>query len=61
MSFKVTFLPLNKTVETKPGDSVLDAALRGYIDLDHACGGVAACSTCHVHVLEGLADRPPAT
>jgi 2Fe-2S ferredoxin len=24
------------------------------IELDHACGGVCACSTCHVHVLEGL-------
>jgi ferredoxin, 2Fe-2S len=61
MGFKVTFLPIGKIVETQPGDSVLDAALRGYLDLDHACGGVCACSTCHVHVLEGLEDLPPAS
>jgi 2Fe-2S ferredoxin len=26
------------------------------IDIDHACGGVSACSTCHVVVLEGLSS-----
>ena len=36
-----------------PG-SVLDVALGNGIEIDHACGGVVACSTCHVHVLEGL-------
>ena len=32
------------------GQSILDAALRQGIDLDHACGGVCACSTCHVKI-----------
>ncbi|MEE8170235.1 MAG: 2Fe-2S iron-sulfur cluster-binding protein [Phycisphaerae bacterium] len=36
-----------------PG-SILDICLGHGIELDHACGGVCACSTCHVHVLEGL-------
>ena len=36
-----------------PG-SILDIALGSGISIDHACGGVVACSTCHVHVLEGL-------
>jgi 2Fe-2S ferredoxin len=53
-SFKITFLPKNDVVEAKPGDTVLDAALRANIDLDHACGGVCACSTCHVIVREGF-------
>lgn len=35
-----------------PG-SVLDVALGAGIDIDHACGGVAACSTCHVRVEAG--------
>ncbi|MBI5850786.1 MAG: 2Fe-2S iron-sulfur cluster binding domain-containing protein [Planctomycetes bacterium] len=35
------------------GESILDVALRNHVDLDHACGGVCACSTCHVRVLEG--------
>ncbi len=36
-----------------PG-SILDIALEHGIDIDHACGGVAACSTCHCIVREGL-------
>jgi 2Fe-2S ferredoxin len=35
-----------------PG-SVLDVALGAGIALDHACGGVVACSTCHVIVEQG--------
>ena len=61
MTFKVTFLPLQRTVEAKDGWSVLDAALNNDIDLEHACGGVAACSTCHVIVKEGFEKLPPAS
>ncbi|HEY4220586.1 MAG TPA: 2Fe-2S iron-sulfur cluster-binding protein [Myxococcota bacterium] len=61
MTFKVTFLPLNKTVEAKDGWTVLDAALENDIDLEHACGGVAACSTCHVWVREGYESLEPAS
>jgi ferredoxin, 2Fe-2S len=35
-----------------PG-SILDICMGHHIELDHACGGVCACSTCHVWVLEG--------
>jgi ferredoxin, 2Fe-2S len=61
VAFKVTFLPLNKTVEVKEGHSVLDAALANDIELEHACGGVAACSTCHVIVRQGYEKLPPAS
>lgn len=37
----------------EPG-SILDIALGHDIDIDHACGGVCACSTCHVIVREGF-------
>lgn len=33
--------------------SILDICLGHGIALDHACGGVCACATCHIHVLEG--------
>ena len=33
--------------------SLLDVAENYDIFLDHACGGVCACTTCHLHVLEG--------
>jgi len=38
--------------EGLPG-SVLDVAAGHGIPLDHACGGVCACSTCHVYVERG--------
>ncbi|MGE4233854.1 MAG: 2Fe-2S iron-sulfur cluster-binding protein [Bacteriovoracia bacterium] len=37
----------------QPG-SILDIALASGVDIDHACGGVCACSTCHVYVKQGL-------
>ena len=61
--YKVTFLPMNVTVEVNPQrlpynhnglpGSILDIALGHGIDIDHACGGVCACSTCHVIIKEG--------
>src|SRR5215469_18737954 len=66
---RVTFRPENKTVEfpfgTLPYDghgepmSLLDVAENFGIFLDHACGGVCACTTCHLHVkenMEGLSE-----
>jgi 2Fe-2S ferredoxin len=33
--------------------SVLDIADTNGIEINHSCGGVCACSTCHVHVQKG--------
>lgn len=65
-TYTITFVGTDKTVEVQvdpakipygptgqPG-SILDIALGAGIDLEHACGGVCACSTCHVVVKEGL-------
>jgi 2Fe-2S ferredoxin len=41
--------------------SVLDVALGNGIEIDHSCGGVCACATCHVHVREGLKSCSEAT
>jgi 2Fe-2S ferredoxin len=59
--FKVTFLPMNVTVEAKPGQNILEIALANHIPLDHNCGGNCACSTCHVIVKEGFDKLPPMT
>jgi len=40
--------------ETGLPGSILDIALGNGVELDHACGGVCACSTCHVIVKQGL-------
>jgi 2Fe-2S ferredoxin len=64
--FTITFLPEGKTIEIDPKNmptsstglpgSVLDIALASDVDIDHACGGVCACSTCHVVIQEGLSS-----
>ena len=56
------FLPDEVTVETRAGETVLDAARRLGIPMVSACGGEAACTTCRVLVVEGadrVAARPP--
>ena len=35
------------------GQSILEIALINDIELHHNCGGVCACSTCHVYVEKG--------
>lgn len=64
--FSVTFRMPDETLEVavdpskipygptgQPG-SLLDIAMGAGLDVEHACGGVCACSTCHVVVKEGL-------
>lgn len=36
-----------------PGQSILEVALTNDIELHHNCGGVCACSTCHLYVKKG--------
>jgi 2Fe-2S ferredoxin len=69
--YAITFLPMNEKVEVDPAElpysrdgqkgSILEIALGHGIDIDHACGGVCACSTCHVIVREGIDSIPEAT
>ena len=40
------------------GESVLDVALNNGIQLQHNCGGVCGCSTCHVYINKGGDDLP---
>ena len=41
------------TVEVPEGTTILEAAEKAGAKVGHACGGVCACSTCHVWVLQG--------
>ena len=40
-------------IEVPVGTSLLEAATRAHFPEGSACGGVCACSTCHVHVIQG--------
>ena len=69
--YTITFLPQDVKVEVDPSKlpysreglpgSILEIALAHGVELDHACGGVCACSTCHVVVRKGLESIPEAT
>jgi 2Fe-2S ferredoxin len=60
---RVSFLPEGRTVEFEFGAlpyklhgkpmSLLDVAENYGVFLDHACGGVCACATCHVLIKAG--------
>ena len=41
-------------VDGSLGHNVLEFALGAGINIEHACGGVCACSTCHVYIEEGM-------
>ena len=73
--FKVTFI-IEETQETKeilvqPDEipygrsglegSIMDIAEGAGVEIDHACGGVCACATCHVYVTNGLESCAEAT
>ena len=67
--YKITFRFEQKglepvTLENIDADqSILEVALKNEIELHHNCGGVCACSTCHLYVekgegfLEELSDK----
>ena len=40
-------------LNVEDGQSLLEVALKNDINLHHNCGGVCACSTCHVYVEQG--------
>ena len=66
----MTFSNLDQTVEFEHGklpydehgkpESILDVAMNHGIQLEHACGGSCACTTCHVIVKSGDDNLSPA-
>jgi len=58
---KITFIDKDgqaSTFEVADGDNLLDIALANDIEMEGACGGSCACSTCHVIVEdEALYDK----
>lgn len=51
---KIILTSDNTTFESKPEETILQAALRQGINHSHACGGNAFCSTCRIYIEEGI-------
>ena len=50
---KVKFLDQGREIDVPLGSSILAAAQKAGAPEGSACGGVCACSTCHVYVEQG--------
>lgn len=46
------------TVQAAEGETILEVAQQNNIHLHHNCGGVCACTTCHVYIEEGMEHLP---
>jgi 2Fe-2S ferredoxin len=53
---KVRFEPDGIEIDVPVGTSILEASNKAHSQVGSACGGVCACSTCHVYVKQGLDD-----
>lgn len=56
---KIVFCPTGpvsgwRSCEAETGETILDAALRSGIEIEHACEKSCACTTCHCIVREGF-------
>jgi ferredoxin, 2Fe-2S len=51
---RVRFEPDGIEIEVPIGSSILEASNKAHAQVGSACGGVCACSTCHVYVKQGL-------
>ncbi len=64
---KLKFLPHPElcpdglTVEATTGETIMRAALRNHIEIEHACEMSCACTTCHVVVKKGLSSLSTAS
>lgn len=47
------------TFEVAEGDNILDIAQANNLDMEGACGGLCACSTCHIIVDPDFYDEIP--
>ncbi|MCB9846898.1 MAG: 2Fe-2S iron-sulfur cluster binding domain-containing protein [Phycisphaeraceae bacterium] len=43
------------------GEHLLEVAVEEGINIEHSCGGVCACSTCHVYIEKGMEHLSEAT
>ena len=57
---RVRFVDQGVEIDVPVGTSLLKAATQAHAPEGSACGGVCACSTCHVYVDEGAALLSPA-
>lgn len=56
---KITFVPSNRSVEVRPGETVLRAASRARVAITQRCRGNGSCTMCKVRVDKESIVSPP--
>jgi len=58
---KITYIDhegTERVIEAKPGESVMESAIKNSIPgIDADCGGACACATCHVYIDESFMEK----
>jgi 2Fe-2S ferredoxin len=60
-TIKIRFEEKDKTpteIKAVEGETILEACEQNNIELHHNCGGVCACTTCHVYIDSGMDHLP---
>ena len=56
---RVTFLPLDVTIDCNDGETIFAAARRANVPIPTACVGKATCGLCRVKIVDGAEHLPP--
>ncbi len=58
-TYRITFMPDEKSVEVEPGTTLIEAAEKAGIRINSLCGGEGVCGRCRVKLINGKvrADR----
>jgi ferredoxin len=56
---RVTFQPMNQSVELQAGESVFEAGKRGGVLIPTACVAKGTCGLCRVKIVEGAESLGP--
>ena len=56
---KVSFVPLGKSREIKPGSTILAAANQSDVPIGQSCSGEGICGWCKVKILHGVEHMAP--
>ncbi|WP_028548677.1 2Fe-2S iron-sulfur cluster-binding protein [Paenibacillus sp. UNC451MF] len=59
MTARVTFIPDGKSIDVRPGSTLLDASRRARVRIRTRCGGKAACLMCKVLADDGSGLAAP--
>jgi uncharacterized 2Fe-2S/4Fe-4S cluster protein (DUF4445 family) len=52
-TYRITFMPDEKSVEVEAGTTIMEAAEKADIHINSLCGGEGVCGRCRVKVTDG--------